>query len=113
MCDTTPSGEPGGSGRGECLRGAFNNRAPHRSVLQTWIARAGATAPIAKRHIYITPVCITCVYDEEGKLDLGLYIDIDRSIDIDRYIDILIYRYRVHTWIAGAGATAPIAKSSS
>ena len=33
VCDTTPrgSGEPGGSGRGECVRGAINNRAPHRS----------------------------------------------------------------------------------
>jgi len=33
LCDTTPtgSGEPGGSGRGECVRGAINNRAPHRS----------------------------------------------------------------------------------
>ena len=31
--DTTPrgSGEPGGSGRGACVRGALNNRAPHRS----------------------------------------------------------------------------------
>jgi len=33
VCDTTPrgSGEPGGSGRGACVRGAINNRAPHRS----------------------------------------------------------------------------------
>jgi len=35
VCDTTPrgSGEPGGSGRGGCVRGAINNRAPHRSPL--------------------------------------------------------------------------------
>jgi len=33
VCDTTPRGrgEPGGSGRGECVRGAIHNRAPHRS----------------------------------------------------------------------------------
>ena len=32
LCDTTPrgSGEPGGSGRGECVRNAIDNRTSHR-----------------------------------------------------------------------------------